>query len=156
MYRKLEAYIYGVCIWSSRLLQSCCSCVAGGLWWKYDFHLEYFSGELACQFDLEGNCVIHETKCLLLPCFSADISWHPPSPPSLSSSLHNPCLIAQTVMYGASLKTLLRSQMSLQWDIGSKEPICIHANEAEWVHPSWWACKHALMNTHKPLNPSSL
>lgn len=120
------------------------------------FYLEYFPGELACQFGLEGNCVIHETTCLLLRCFNADISQHPPSPPSLSSSLHNPCLIAQTVIYGASLKTLLLSQMSLQWDISNKEPICIHANEVEWVHPSWWACKHTVMHTQKPLNQLSL
>lgn len=53
-----------------------------------------------------------------------------------------------TVMDSASLEPLLLSQMSLQWDIGSKEPICIHANEAESVHPSCWACQYTLMTTH--------
>lgn len=108
-------------------------------------------------FGLERHCVIIETRCLPLPCFIPDIFLHLPSPSSLSFSLYNPRLIAQTVMYRASLKTLLLSEMSLQWYIRSKEPICVHANEAEWVHPSWWVCKHTLMHArrvHEPAIPA--
>lgn len=131
-------------MWSGAL-QSCRSKVVFG--WRQTSH----ENRLVILVE-RGLCVIHKTKCLPLPCFLSDIFSHLLFPPSLPLSFYNPRLIARTVRYRASLETPLLFRLSLQWDIRSKEPICIHANKAEWVHPSWWACEHTLVRTYSPWN----
>lgn len=87
----------------------------------------------------------YRNKMFTLDCFTPDIFLRLAFSSSLCSSPYNACLIGHTVMYSASLKTLLLLQTSPQWCISSREPICIHANEAEWVHPSWRGSKLTLL-----------
>lgn len=92
----------------------------------------------------QGTMSFMKQKCLPLPCLVSFLTFSCISPFTFLLSLQ-PYF---TVMDNASLEALLLSQISLQWDIKSKEPICIHANEAESVHPSCWACQYTLMTTH--------
>lgn len=94
-------------------------------------------------------------------CFFPKILLHLLSPPSLSSALYNPHLIAQTVMYRASLETLLSPKclyketsgvknlfVSMLMRLSESIPPGEHASTHSCTHSTWTSLLHSDSTDH--------